>query len=437
MPADSLALTFKPNSFFNENPGIDVLGTADQRSIEVKQTNGLTQTPINLLYPERLTVFGFLNTLEVLEEAIQLTKCKNSYTLSGVKASPVPHMKFGLLHTHRSTLPLEVLDIVIHYLPRPELLIALRASRMLHDVAKRVLYHTIEELDPVKCVTVLIKLDREPSLQSLVRKLDINWTPAPKDSKQAPPPKLEPTRNLYSLLHRVLTKLKGLTSLSIELPRTGSQIWILDHCTFSLRYFSTSMPCDARLAQYLDTQPLLTELTLRGCQQDMNRLPLYLGLSTGVDLAENMFRVLPTSLPKLNSLRIVHGGPSIISSVVEGRPVQLASIALYASTSSDSLKALSLSAASLRRLSIMSFDPGVQDYLFLELTKHFPHLEALHVVLLLSEYTYYLTFMANTNPIALPHEEQIIARIWHQSCPTLKTIILPLGNVWFAEGQIE
>jgi hypothetical protein len=30
-------------------------------------------------------------------------------------------------------------------------------------------------------------------------------------------------------------------------------------------------------------------------------------------------------------------------------------------------------------------------------------------------------------------DESAIARQWHSSCPTLKTIILPKGKVWFQE----
>ncbi|KAG6856958.1 hypothetical protein H0H87_011628 [Tephrocybe sp. NHM501043] len=369
---------------------------------------------------------------------------KQNFRATGLDGVQALRIRSGVPQASRSSLPIEVLDNVFRFLSRPELLPALCVSSVFNNVAKRVLYHTIEDLSPVKSITVLLRLDREPALQLLVRKLDINWCAS----------SLEPTRNLYNLLHRVLVKLKGLTALSIELPRTGSQMWILNGCTFSLRYFSTSMPCDAHLARYLDSQSSLTELTLRGYQQGVNVIPSFLGFSPSTDPADNPFKVLPTSLPKLSSLRTVHGGPNIIASVVEGRPVQAASIALFPSTSSESLKALSLSTAPMRRLSIMSFDPTVQDYLLLELAKRFPHLEALHVVILLSEFTdellralgpllapfkalQYITFMAATDRTAQPQEEQAIAKIWHQSCPTLKTIILPRGKVWFSEGQSE
>ncbi|KAG6867777.1 hypothetical protein C0993_011218 [Termitomyces sp. T159_Od127] len=277
--------------------------------------------------------------------------------------------KAAVPQAFRSTLPFEVLDNIFRFLSKPELLPALSANRIFNDVATRVLYHTIEKLEPVLSIVVLRKLDREPRLQPLVRKLEIDW---------ASSTTIEPTRNLYSLLHRVLTKLKGLTALSVDLPRPGSQIWILNGCSFTLRYLSTSMPCDARLAKYLDSQPSLTDLTLRGYHNGIDTMPLLLSLFPGAEATDNSFTLSPTSLPKLTSLRTVHGGPSIIASVVKGRPIQAASIALFPSTSLESLRSLSLSSAPLRRLSIMSFDSTVQDYLVTELATRFPHLEALH-----------------------------------------------------------
>ncbi|KAG6841601.1 hypothetical protein C0991_009357 [Blastosporella zonata] len=395
-----------------------------------------------------------------LETILLPRQSSRTTCMLGMEAAPALRIRSGVPVAARSSLPIEVLDNVLRYLPRPDLLPSLRVSSVFHDVARRVLYHNIEELKPVKWVTVLLRLDRDPRLQLLVRKLDLNWASS-----------MEPTRNLYRLLHSVLTKLKGLIALALELPRTGSPIWLLDNCKFSLRYFSTSMPCDARLAQYLDGQPALTELTLRGYQPGISIMPSFLGFYSEPETTDSPFNILPTSLPKLSALRSIHGGPNIIASVVRGRPVDTASIALFPSMSSESLKALSLSTAPLRRLSIMSFDPAVGDYLMFELAQRFPHLEALHVVILLSQFTdellrslgpllapfkalqvcmtyfvnpasaysliQYITFMGSTDRIAQAQEEQAIAKIWHQSCPTLKTIILPRGKVWFSEGQSD
>jgi hypothetical protein len=34
-------------------------------------------------------------------------------------------------------------------------------------------------------------------------------------------------------------------------------------------------------------------------------------------------------------------------------------------------------------------------------------------------------------------DEGAIAKQWHRSCPTLKTIILPEGRVWFQETAVD
>lgn len=104
----------------------------------------------------------------------------------------------------------------------------------------------------------------------------------------------------------------------------------------------------------------------------------------------------------------------------------------------------------------MSFDPTAPQFLFQELAFRFPDLEALHVVVLMAEVNgsllldwgaflvkfkrlRYITFMAALG--AEDEEERVeiderkIATAWHLSCPTLKTIILPQGKVWFEGSQ--
>lgn len=47
----------------------------------------------------------------------------------------------------------------------------------------------------------------------------------------------------------------------------------------------------------------------------------------------------------------------------------------------------------------------------------------------------FLTLIA-PGEISSVDEEQIVATLWHKSCPTLKTIIMPKGVVWFdREGK--
>ena len=46
------------------------------------------------------------------------------------------------------------------------------------------------------------------------------------------------------------------------------------------------------------------------------------------------------------------------------------------------------------------------------------------------KYDKYITFMAaSTDESSI--DESRIAKQWHQACPTLRTIILPKGRVWF------
>ncbi|KXN92811.1 hypothetical protein AN958_05591 [Leucoagaricus sp. SymC.cos] len=125
----------------------------------------------------------------------------------------------------------------------------------------------------------------------------------------------------------------------------------------------------------------------------------------------------------------------------------------------ETLSALSLTSKPLTRLSVMSFDPNAPHFIFSELSTRFPDLEALHIVVLMAEVTApmlldwgeylagfrrlkYITFMA-----ALGGEEdggereeideRRIAKVWHSSCPTLKTIILPQGKVWFEGSKTD
>ncbi|KAF8896845.1 hypothetical protein CPB84DRAFT_1748140, partial [Gymnopilus junonius] len=64
----------------------------------------------------------------------------------------------------------------------------------------------------------------------------------------------------------------------------------------------------------------------------------------------------------------------------------------------------------------------------------------------------YITFMAADNPappaasgdgaeddsgLSGEEDEAHIAKIWHRACPSLKTIILPKGKVWFQQNTMD
>jgi len=65
----------------------------------------------------------------------------------------------------------------------------------------------------------------------------------------------------------------------------------------------------------------------------------------------------------------------------------MASVALFPTMASESLKALATSTVPMKRLSIMSFDSLASLYLISEIAERFPCLEALHIVILLAKYT--------------------------------------------------
>lgn len=45
----------------------------------------------------------------------------------------------------------------------------------------------------------------------------------------------------------------------------------------------------------------------------------------------------------------------------------------------------------------------------------------------------YITYMASGESESGPDEASLAAR-WHEACPTLQTIILPKGQLWFRRG---
>jgi hypothetical protein len=145
------------------------------------------------------------------------------------------------------------------------------------------------------------------------------------------------------------------------------------------------MACKPALAHFLDSQPSIIELSLRGYQHDDYHIipflePLFVH---AYDRAN--FSLAPSALPNLVHFRTVHGRPSVISAVVAGRPVEMASIPLFPSLATDALQALGLSTRPMKRLSVMSFDPAADVLLLAAIANVFPELEALHVVVLLTE----------------------------------------------------
>src|SRR6266576_4888071 len=277
----------------------------------------------------------------------------------------------------RSRLPPELLILIFSRVCRRDLALLTQASNAFYNIAIRLLYQdiTLRSLPTHQWIRCLRTLTQNPSLPPLVRSLDVEWQP------------FQPTQNLYRLLHTVLKSLTSLNFLNLDFPTHQSPTWILDGCTFSLRHFTTSLHCKAPLARFLESQPGIVELTLRGFQNAKSSLNQFNILSPEMDieLLSTDFELKHDSLPSLTLVNAVHAGPPIIRTVAHGRGVRTASVPLFPRCATGTLDALTLTSGSIRRLSLISFDPEAPSFLFAQLAERFPRLEALHVVLLLTQ----------------------------------------------------
>ncbi|KAJ3784475.1 hypothetical protein GGU11DRAFT_687843 [Lentinula aff. detonsa] len=338
-----------------------------------------------------------------------------------------------------STLPIEILDFILRYLPSQDLCSVAISNKHLSAVAMRSLYHTIRLLRPVESVKCLRTLSQNPSLALLARSLAIHWSNI-----------LYPTRNLYTLAIRALCNTSLLNTLSIDVP-TDFHPWNLSSCSFQLKELSASFPCNQDLIQFLESQPSLLDLTLRGFNSDPAEFSF--NLSTfNLNPNPTSFALSPEALPRLTRLRAIHAGPDIIASILKDRPITQVTMPLYADCVCRSLDALNMSSEPIEKLNIISFDPDAPLYLLSEIAERLPNLKALHIVILLAQCSealleglapllrkfkalQFLTYMSATSSDDVSQDdEQTIAAMWHKSCPTLKTIILPMGKVWFMEN---
>ncbi|KZT65669.1 hypothetical protein DAEQUDRAFT_676377 [Daedalea quercina L-15889] len=315
--------------------------------------------------------------------------------------------------------PIEMLELILQELEQGHLPCVLRANSTLHNVGVRVLYRSIPHLPVARSIACLKVLSSNTTLATLVRELRIGWS----DSRV--------TGNLLRLLRGALQQLRNLRSLFVELsPHDNhfSHAWVFDDAPYKLRAFATSTRCDSTLARLLEQQPLIRELQLRGFQTN---LPFVLS---------------PPALPRLESFRCTHAGAAAMAEVLRGRPVESLSISLFADEGFDPLDTLRLPSVPLKRLTLMALDELPATKLLHEVSARVTELEALHIVVLLSHYSYeslleagpalsnfknlrYLTVMSGLGSTVSDDPE--IAKEWHKHCPTLKTIILPEGQVWF------
>ena len=153
--------------------------------------------------------------------------------------------------------------------------------------------------------------------------------------------------------------------------------------------------------------------------------------------------------------------------VIATRPVQGISLSLFSEHGYRALEVLARTSTPVRRLTILIVDASAPNELVPQLAARLPHLEALHIVALVQRYNLVrpppplpaspaeklslqetllasspmleafdglrsLTFMATGASCYELDDEAKVAEHWARACPTLTTIILPKGRVWFA-----
>jgi len=304
----------------------------------------------------------------------------------------------------RPGLPVEILNEIFCLLIHQQLLPVLLCNSFLYQIARRRFYHTIVIGSPKDAIAFLKSLLHNPDLPSLVRSFELR-THTRKEVGHSPvvsPTSIQPhsnsayspllTHNFYSLLHRGLCAMRSLLSLTLELEKPHSPVWIFDDCTFLLRQFSTSMHCNCHLAEFLEKQEMIEDLTLRGFQaESLFFLPFLSATATALltdqSISPLSFTLSPSALSRLKTFNAIHAGPAIIHTIMQGRSVEIASIPLFPGRSIPTLNALGSGKASLKRLSVISFDPDAPEYLFEELAGRFKDLEALHIVSLMADYS--------------------------------------------------
>ncbi|KAF8258501.1 hypothetical protein EI94DRAFT_1754513 [Lactarius quietus] len=318
-------------------------------------------------------------------------------------------------HSALTTLPLELIDHIISFLSWPfDIHPLLLVNERLSPIAERSLYRNLGELPAQRSVRLLLSLANAPAARrEFVKALKVNFTE---------------NRVLFALevlIAKVLGLLPRLRTLIVDVSvhenKHRALAWIFPRdAPFRLRSFETSIRLDPDLAAFLESQPEIRDLSLRG-------MPV---------CSSSPFTLQPSALPHLETFRSVHVGPDTLREVIATRPVQ---------------EVLARTSIPVRRLTILIVDASAPNELFPQLAARLPHLEALHIVALVQQYNLEtllasssllesfaglrsLTFMATGASCYELDDEAKVAEHWARACPTLTTIILPKGRVWFASS---
>ncbi len=268
---------------------------------------------------------------------------------------------------NKKSVPVEVLELVFSDIPQHSLPSVLLVNSLFYAISIRVLYRYPQEVPVKRTVALLKALVHNPSRfnskkpSSFVQSLHLDLA------------QHRVTGNFLRLLRRALQSTTALRDLSLEFSLHDNHFplaWCLEDCSFQLRLFTASLRCDKSLAKFLETQPNLRELCLRGFQ------------------TSETFALSPLSLPNLSAFRAVHAGAPVLETVIRGRPVEGVSLSLFSDDGFAPLDTLILSQKTIKRLTIMSLDNTPPDVLLPEVAARLPKLEALHIVILMAQYSH-------------------------------------------------
>lgn len=264
-------------------------------------------------------------------------------------------------------MPIEVLELIFSDIPQPSLPSVLLVNSLFYAISIRVLYRTLLEIPPKRTIALLNALVNNPSRYNSKKPSSFAHTFHLDFSQH------RITSNFLRLLRKALQSTPSLKDLSLEFSLHDNHFslaWCLEDSPFQLSIFTASLRCDPQLASFLESQSSLRELCLRGFQ------------------TTSPFILSPRSLPNLSAFRAVHAGPPVLETVIRGRPVEGVSLSLFSEDGFAPLDTLSLSQKQIKRLTIMSLDNTSPEVLLPEVAARLPKLEALHIVVLMAQYSH-------------------------------------------------
>jgi hypothetical protein len=260
-----------------------------------------------------------------------------------------------------SDIPREVLDMIGSHVQQSSLPALLASSRLLHDIGLAHLYSYLTDLTIPRFVRCLVSLVHHRTARHVVHTLHLDFTPL-----------TLPSRNLLSLVHRVLIRLTKLQDLSFEWRERRNSLtsptWIMENTSFALRSLATSFRPDGALACLLRQQPALEELELYGRKSSFRPVHSF------------DFPLPVDAVPRLRKLRALQLADSALAQIVAGRPLEDLSVCLHVTSGATQLQKLMAGTAPLRRLSIINMSRMDFAAILAELSKTASALQGLHVV---------------------------------------------------------